>query len=411
MSAVAYETGDVTVLHGDCIAVMATLPDASFDAIVCDPPYGLEFMGKAWDSFRVGDPGTARHRGERAAPPTSLAFGEFTRQWALEALRVVKPGGHLAAFGGTRMFHRLAAGIEDAGWELRDCLSWLYSSGFPKSHDVSKAIDKQAGHWRGRAGAKRGVSSSLSGPMYERTDKGEPVTEAASQAAGWGTALKPAWEPIVLARRPMVSTVSSTFVEHGTGALHIDAARIPATDHQPRWPANVVIDEAAADRIDSQTVDRATRAALAAVDDPGALEGYVGGASRFFFCAKAGRDEKPWQDGSHGNRYVCTGCGHGQYHYRADGCPRCGEPLPDDRGSNELHPTVKPLALMRWLVRLVTPRGGVVLDPFAGTGTTGEAARLEGFKATLIEAHEPYLHLIRQRLDKPWQPNLTQGAS
>lgn len=338
---------DVAVLQGDCRAVMPSLADDSVDAVVTDPPYELAFMGKHWDASGVSfDPDTWR-----------------------ECLRVLKPGGHLVAFGGSRTWHRLAVAIEDAGFEIRDSIAWLYGSGFPKSVDVAKAIDKQAGHWRGRAGAVESRNPAMSGSNYARTPKGEPVTEDAQAWEGWGTGLKPAFEPIIIARKPFRGTVADNVLEHGTGAINIDASRVgdevrvdppgatnPRTamgdgrrdDAEPRvvvgrWPTNVALDGGQAEALDAET----------------------GGAARFFpvfkYQSKAPKRERPEVDGVK-------------------------------------HSTVKPLGLMRWLVRLVTPPGGVVLDPFAGSGTTLEAASLEGFDAVGIEASPEYLPLIEQRL-------------
>lgn len=462
------DDGDVRLYVGDCIEVMAGMASESIDAVVCDPPYGLEFMGKAWDSFRVDDSGTSRFRGERAAagggggvrdavsehpgnrarvsygggkrpttsrctgcgkrdafrnehecqpgaawrtevvdafaaPPASLAFEEWCRTWAIEALRVLKPGGHLIAFGATRLFHRLTCGLEDAGFEVRDCLSWLYGSGFPKSLDVSKAIDKAAGHWRGRAGGQVSSNPAMPSANYERTDKGEPITAEAERWQGWGTALKPAWEPAVLCRKPLAGTVAETVTEHGTGALNIDGCRIvgakPATtrgaggqrgryspigaqgriedDGKGRWPANVALDPDAAAMLDAQTGPRGGSAPASGPTHEGpsgrgamaggfggmagrtpAFHGGVEGASRFFYTSKASTAER---DGA-------------------------------------THPTVKPRDLMRWLVRMVTPPGGVVLDPFSGSGTTLLAARDEGFRAIGIEQSEEYAAMIAHRL-------------
>lgn len=463
----------VRLLHGDCVQVMGDELDAdTVDAIVCDPPYGLEFMGRAWDSFRVDDPGTGRYRGDRAgvhgeagagdgthaargrgavaygggkraatyrctgcgkrdqrrgdhacdarwarelvdphaAPPTMLAFGEWCRTWAAAAYRVAKPGAHLVAFGGTRTHHRLMQGVEDAGWEIRDCGVWLYRSGFPKSLDVAKALDKSAGVWRGRAGEVETGNGAMAGANYTRTDKAAPATAEARQWDGWGTALKPALEPWVLARKPLSeSSVAANVQRWGTGALNIDGCRIGLTGgtrqagdqrvrvalrrgddgHSTvesidagRWPANAV------------TLD----------DDP-ELRHFRAAGGQVADFAKAGTAEKPWDRDAQTNQVVCTECGDASYWYSADGCAKCGgrrQHRPDD----VLHPTVKPLALMRHLVRLVTPPRGLVLDPFAGTGTTGEAALIEGFRPVLIEAHEPYLDLIRARLSKPLQPTL-----
>jgi len=341
------------VLHGDCIAVMrGELADGSIDAIVTDPPYGLGFMGKAWDALPPGE------------------------EWARECLRVLKPGGHLLAFGGTRTWHRLAVAVEDAGFEIRDSVAWMYGSGFPKSLDVSKAIDKAAGAERRVVGvgqyANRGrrTDNRVYGEATPSTTEvvTAPATEAAQQWSGWGTALKPAFEPIVVARKPLSGTVAANVLAHGTGALNIDGCRIKGpgaeagrtrhgggivgagssyeladvrTKESPgRWPANVILDESQAAALDEQS-----------------------GASRFFYCAKAPKRERPVVDGV-------------------------------------AHPTVKPLALMRYLVRLVTPPGGTVLDPFAGSGATVEAALLEGFDAIGIEREADYLPLIAARIER-----------
>ena len=415
-----------TIHHGDCIQVMNAMPPESVDAIVTDPPYGLGFMGKKWDGL-----------------PPSL-------EWAEACYRVLKPGGHIAAFGGTRTWHRLAVAIEDAGFEMRDSLAWLYGSGFPKSHDVSKAIDKAAGAEREVIGANEvlrkympnGTTGSFqlggcqSVQELEKladaggvTPAGEsavavlarrnghearftltaPATPEAVQWDGWGTALKPAFEPIVLARKPLAEkTVARNVLAHGTGAINIDATRIAGdmsggtwggrqttsigfhggtegseyrTQQNPsgRWPANVLLDQHAAAWVDEQSgitkdgfhVGRNRNAE----DDMGGYSGAwkkdsrdggyggSGGASRFFYSAKAPKSERPNVDGVQ-------------------------------------HPTVKPLAIMRWLIRLVTPPGGTVLDPFAGSGTTIEAALMEGFDPVGIEMEADYLPLIQHRIDR-----------
>jgi hypothetical protein len=379
----------VTIHHGDCIEVMRTLADASIDAIVTDPPYGLGFMGKEWDDLPPG------------------------KEWAEECLRVLKPGGHVLAFGGSRTWHRLAAAVEDAGFDIRDSIAWLYGSGFPKSLDVAKAIDKDAGHWRGRAGEVESGNDAVSGGNYERTDKGAPVTPEAKRWAGWGTALKPAFEPIVVGRKPLDGTVAGNVLTHGTGALNIDGCRVeyqgpadfasahggnsgsnsrgeflstvgarPQSENikaEGRWPSNVVLDDSQATELDRQSGVSSSSSRLGdrTGKDTGVLGAFSGqqnvvmghddegGASRFFptfrYEAKAPTSERPVVDGV-------------------------------------AHPTVKPLDLMRWLVRLVTPPGGVVLEPFAGSGTTLEAAVLEGFSCIGIEREANYLPLIRQRL-------------
>ena len=388
---------DVTTIHhGDCIEVMSQMPPESVDAIVTDPPYGLGFMGKKWDDL----------------PPS--------REWAEACFRVLKPGGHIAAFGGTRTWHRLAVAIEDAGFEMRDSLAWLYGSGFPKSHDVGKAIDKLAGHVRGSApdfrngpntnpATKGTVRYSGGYGIQDGTDTG-PATPEAEQWDGWGTALKPAFEPIVLARKPLVGTVASNVLAHGTGAINVDACRIagevpsvPQPDFKHvngavthldaharngqmssapsgRWPANVLLDQHAAAWVDEQSgvtkssVRPATggpifkssqsfRGGGEQVDIGDRGHADKGGASRFFYTAKAPKSERPNVDGVQ-------------------------------------HPTVKPLSIMRWMLRLVTPPGGTVLDPFAGSGTTIEAALIEGFNPIGIEMEADYLPLIQQRIDR-----------
>lgn len=358
------------ILAGDCIEQMRTLDAHSADAIVTDPPYGLEFMGKDWDGFG-----------------TPLGFQTWSEGWAREALRVLKPGGHLLAFGGTRMYHRLAAGIEDAGFEIRDTLMWLYGSGFPKSHNLK-------GDWQ-----------------------------------GWGTALKPAVEPIVLARKPLIGTVAENVLTRGTGALNIDASRIGTeqvesgragrsgpssfnpsiggekTFHTGRWPANILLDEEAAALLDEQSGVSKSPAPYGdrvsgekSMFGIGGLNhskefGDSGGASRFFYVAKASRSERnkgldafELQDAQ---RWSAHG-GIGDYY--PDGTPRPRKP------ERNIHPTVKPVQLMRYLIRLVTPKGGTVLDPFLGSGTTAVAAIEEGVAWIGCEREPEYLKIIEARI-------------
>jgi len=330
------------VREGDCREVMAALDPESVDAIVCDPPYGLSFMGKGWDH---GVPGV-----------------EF---WEA-ALRVAKPGAHLLAFGGTRTFHRLTCAIEDAGWEVRDCLSWMYGTGFPKSRNLD-------GEWR-----------------------------------GWGTALKLAWEPIILARKPLAGTVAANVLRHGTGAVNVDGCRIGTADSYSypngpggnvnptslgarkdgtsslrretpvesnplgRWPANVLLDEAAADALDEQA----------------GME-----ASRFLYTAKASRGEREAGLREAGLREAVVGT-------LAGGGEGASDPVSErfTKTARNVHPTVKPIAVMRWLARLVTPPGGLILDPFNGSGTTGCAAVLEGFRYLGIEREPEYVEIARARI-------------
>jgi transcriptional regulator with XRE-family HTH domain len=534
-----------SVIHGDCLAVMPTLDAESVDAIVCDPPYSLNFMGRDWDKAIPGP--------------------DYWR----EALRVAKPGAHLVAFGGSRTFHRLACAIEDAGWEIRDTLSWLYGSGFPKSLDVSKALDKRV-DWTGlhalqgkvrEARKALGISQSeaarrvgLIGPgeslggggfmwyetgmrvptreQYARLkaelrlddecdeafesaerevighstaqngagwaaqglagykpefDITAPATDAAKQWAGWGTALKPGWEPIILARKPLAGTVAATVARYGTGALNIDGCRIghsepvqvtartapkfggttyakddysitmPCGDlagpaAAGRWPANIVLGcDCEIQRADTRGfLSRESEAAMNTVTegleiqapqscnrdgvvsthrpdcavrlldeqsgerksgsrkagdyrrlgghgrygewDEGpmpAIEGSSGGVSRFFYTAKASRRER--EAGLEGMPQGKSGTWGGD-----EDDLSAGKKLVLPRANG--HPTVKPLALMRWLCRLVTPPGGLILDPFTGSGSTGCAAVLEGFRFTGIEQSEEYCEIARRRI-------------
>lgn len=348
----------------------------------------------------------------------------------------MKPGGHALVFGGTRTYHRLAAGLEDAGFEIRDCLAWMYGSGFPKSLDVSKAIDKDSGYWRGRAGGQTSENGSMSGPNYERNDKGEPVTAAAGAWNGWGTALKPAFEPIVVARKPLVGTVAGNVLAHGTGALNIDGCRIEGavqagagslhtfhggedgyekgTGRQyqdaGRWPANVVLDEEAAAILDAQTgvltsgpesdrghrrnadseASRNTYGGFQGQEVTGVLYGDSGGASRFFYCAKVSAAERnAGLDGFEGLFAPTMGNGIG-------GKEHDPETATEKRN---IHPTVKPVSLMRWLVRLVTPPDGLILDPFLGSGSTGIGAVIEGFRFVGIEREQNYMDIARARIE------------
>jgi DNA modification methylase len=404
------------MLKGDMRDVLPLLETASVDSVVCDPPYGLSkepdifevmrhwiagddyvhrgggFMGKSWDSFVPG--------------PSC---------WR-ECYRVLKPGGYLIAFGGARTYDLLVVAIRMAGFEVRDQLQWLYGQGFPKSLDVSKAIDKAAG-------AKRevvGVDQSRAARLVNQTgdyvteagwsagnrsaDITAPATSDAEQWSGWGTALKPAHEPIVLARKPLDrKTVAANVLAHGTGALNVDGCRVgefvnttpsgadrynaalaehgyrpsayPQGEHKPdgrpgRWPANVVLDEEAAVILDQQTGTlQPSKGAYVRKHGKGQFLGALpgggtdspngmidsGGASRFFYCAKTSTSE------------------------RNLGLPE---------GMKNKHSTVKPIALMRWLTRLVTPPGGLCLDPFGGSGSTGCAAVLEGFDFLGVELAE-----------------------
>ena len=323
---------NVKLLHGDCLEVMRAMPAESVDAVVTDPPYGLSFMGKRWD-YDV--------------PSVEI--------WQ-ECLRVLKPGGHLLAFAGTRTQHRMCVRIEDAGFEIRDMIAWVYGSGFPKSHNLK-------GDWQ-----------------------------------GWGTALKPALEPITVARKPLVGTVANNVLRHGTGALNVDGCRVhlsdepnrgkiltttreakstitlPATsmpfyNEKGRWPANLIHDGS---------------------DEVTGL--FPGNEGRFFYCAKASKRDR---DEGLSSPEVSPGEKTGREDGSAGITPYAGSRAP----TRNNHPTVKPTALMRYLCRLVTPPEGVVLDPFMGSGSTGKAAVLEGLAFVGIEREEGYLEIARARID------------
>ena len=444
-----YDDGICTVYHGDCAEVLGHLADDSVDAVVTDPPYGLGFMGKEWDSpggpgdfpmrrfdaLNMVNTGASRQGGRQRSTEDwakrqardARTYQEWCEKWARECLRVLKPGGHLLAFGGTRTYHRLASAIEDAGFELRDCIAWLYGSGFPKSLDLSKAIDRSAGVEREVIAEGKAVKRMIPGADQNKTgswikDNGRefvptdtaPATDDAKRWHGWGTALKPAHEPIVLARKSTIGTVAANVLAHGTGGLNIDACRIdaeprtftstakrvggilnksdemrePWTEDRGRWPTNVALDDPTANALDRQTgvltsgANPTKRGSDKVRDAYGDFKGQeeceaargadargadAGGASRFFpvfrYEAKAGDDERP-------------------------------------RVADLTHPTVKPVALLRWLVRLVTPSGGLVLDPFLGSGTTAEACVREGLRCIGIEREEDYMQLIEARLGK-----------
>jgi site-specific DNA-methyltransferase (adenine-specific) len=353
--------------QGDCRDAIKSIPDSSVDAIVTDPPYELGFMGKSWDASGIA----------------------YSIDLWRDCLRVLKPGGHLLSFGGTRTWHRMTCAIEDAGFEIRDTISWIYGSGFPKGTNISKAIDKAAGHSRGSADSPNHgnavFGSGMGGGQTTLVDP--PVTDEAMLWEGWNTALKPACEPIVVARKSLIGTVAANMVRHGTGALNVDGCRVPSSTHDAgRWPANVLLDEVMAGELDAQSgplpggsfpARRGADRERTSFGGFNGQEGLIarrtnsGGASRFFpifkYQAKAPSRERPKVD-------------------------------------SVAHPTVKPLELMRWLVRLVTPPGGLVLDPFAGSGTTAEAAIFEGMRCLTVEQDDSHIPLIIERLRKHGDP-------
>jgi DNA modification methylase len=334
----------VEIVNGDSLLVLQLLDENSVDAIVTDPPYGLAFMGKKWDY--------------------DVPSEELWRQ----CFRVLKAGGHLLCFAGTRTQHRMAVRIEDAGFEIRDMIAWVYGSGFPKSLDVSKAIDKAAGAEREVVGETRKGAQSESTGRYGAWGDGItptlPATPEAKQWEGWGTALKPALEPITVARKPLIGTVAENVLQHGTGAINVDGCRVGE-----RWPANFIHDGS------EEVTD------------------LLGSAARFFYCAKASKRDR--DEGCEGMELVTHQSGMGG-----------AMPVDDDGNARDRfkaqsrnhHPTVKPTDLMRYLCRLVTPPDGTVLDPFMGSGSTGKAAVLEGFRFIGIEREEEYCEIAKARI-------------
>lgn len=442
------QTTKPQIITGDCIEVMKSLPTACITSVVSDPPYGLEFMGQTWDApwknkAIVQDPASeggaqdgaggnaysrsrVRYQGtttarrdrdqQRARDPIAAKYLDHNvaydrqperlqawhRSWLIEAFRVLKPGGYLLAMSGTRTYHHIATAAEQAGFEIRDMISWMYGSGFPKSHDVSKSIDMAAGVVRDVVGHKNGVRGAP-GTGHENAMPGKatgiqqeqcsipvtiPKTNAAREWDGWGSALKPALEPILLARKPLDGTLASNALKHGTGGLNIDGCRVGATgddtrrnakggdngmqgsatfkirerraedqaERSGRWPANVILDPAAAAILDSQSSEQ---------------------PSRFFYCPKPSQHER-----------------------------RAGTATP----SVTVHPTVKPIALFRYLIRLVNAPSpsSLVLDPFLGSGTTGIACDLENIRWLGIEQNSDYADLAASRVAW-WRANGENG--
>ena len=413
------------IYNEDCIAGMKKLPDNSVDAIVTDPPYELGFMGKKWDN-------------------SGIAYN--IELWK-EALRVLKPGGFLLSFGGTRTYHRMTCGIEDAGFEIRDCIMWLYGSGFPKSLNIGKQIDKLQGNERefiglnpnGFAPTKTGMIANEGGNKIAHP----PMTKGDSEWEGWGTALKPACEPIVVARKPLSEkNVALNVLKWGTGGINIDGCRVEGEQLKPqasgktskafnlnnqqreagtgvlkdndvskkpeqgRFPANIILDEEAGKMLDLQSgfIPKSARPNVKGKKYDSILNANVygkynptpidlkhtdkGGASRFFYCAKASKGE------------------------RNDGCEELEDSTTDDgrevvsdrhhqRGASQRknnHPTVKPITLMQYLVKLVTPKEGLVLDPFMGSGTTAIACWKENKKFIGFEKSKEYWDIAQAKI-------------
>ena len=425
------------LLLGDCIDKLKELDDNSVDSIVTDPPYGLSFMGKKWD-YDV---------------PSQEIFEE--------CLRVLKPGGHLLSFAGSRTYHRMAVRVEDAGFEIRDQIMWVYGSGFPKSMNIGKAMDKVQGNERKVIGKQnysipkadntiQASSYGISGGLLKDGKKAErlvpDITKGNSEYEGWGTALKPAHEPIVMARKPLSEkTVVDNVLEWGTGGINVEESRIPYKSKddmeirknthretnklgdgnfgggkysQPvesgRFPSNIIFDEEAGKILDEQSgISKSTGGRSGnkegvgqngiygqysgEVRDENPGLGDIGGASRFFYCPKTSKTDR--NEGLEDFEIKQTvGGGGGIGDYQDDVNSASGKFGSEKAPSKNNHPTVKPTDLMLYLIRLVTPKGGTTLDPFMGSGSTGKAATRGGFDFIGIEREKDYMEIAKTRI-------------
>lgn len=408
---------------GDCLDKLKELKDNSVDSIVTDPPYGLSFMGKKWD------------------------YDVPSQEIWQECLRVLKHGGHLLAFAGSRTYHRMAVRIEDAGFEIRDQIMWVYGSGFPKSHNIGKAVDKKLGNERLSLGIdkskarKDGRKGNSLGRQQGQTGE---ITQENSEWEGWGTALKPAHEPIVMARKPLSEkTVVDNVLEWGTGGINIDESRIridlenedrarskntiqktsgigftgnkkdsqetPLYNlEQGRFPANIIFDDEAGKILDEQSGilksgnlnvghkrGVGTGNSYANGGGGGIIDrnygGDAGGASRFFYCPKTSKKDRD-EGMEHLQSKTIKGRDEGQ-----DKTSIAFKARPTER--KNIHPTVKPTDLMLYLIRLVTPKNGITLDPFMGSGSTGKAAIKGGFDFIGIEREQEYFDIAKARID------------
>ncbi|OQB45161.1 MAG: Modification methylase HindIII [bacterium ADurb.Bin157] len=349
------------LINADCIEEMKYMDANIFDSCVIDPPYGIDFLGKKWDCFEAKE------------------FQEWCTKWAIEVLRVLKPGGHILSFGFTRTYHRMVCGLENAGWEIRDTLAWINGKGYPKSKNLANEIDKLYGcSNRGHAVAtasKLHPTTGLPLPSGEKLTKYQSRTKYSEGWEGWGTGLKPAMDLICLARKPLSeNSLSENTLKWGTCGLNIDACRIPLDsekdaiteqyEKQGRWPANVILD-----------------------DDAGMLMNLQAGApvSRFFYCAKPSDSEKN------------AGLEHLNKVRRDKGTGVMSKKMVQPQQNP--HPTVKPVALLRFLCKLITPPNGVILDCFMGSGSCGIAARKEGFRYIGIELEKPFFETAKLRIE------------
>lgn len=432
----------VNIVCCDCIEHMRDMDECSVDSIVTDPPYGIAFMGAEWDSFngRNGRETTSERRSNareyakehKGAPRYGNSHGKRVTHAEVERyqqmmvgpfegmLRVAKPGAHMLCFGGTRTFHRLMCAMEDAGWEIRDTIMWVYGSGFPKSMDVGKAIDKALGAEREKVEntyGKRsfGLINDDSWIPPDTMDGDVPVTQEARKWQGYGTCLKPAWEPIIVARKPLDGTVAHNVMTYGTGAINIDGCRVPTNDKlgggmraggaDGVWDRPFMHDEKAqADFVERKKANVAKSESLGRFPANLVHDGSQEVSELFPDTGKSAK-ARQYRTPTKGNAY---GLWKGDKKesplvgYEDEGSAArffyCAKASKKDRGEGNDHPTVKPNALMRWLVRLVTPEGGVVLDPFMGSGSTGVAATQEGFGFIGIDSDEHYCDIARGRI-------------
>jgi DNA modification methylase len=438
----------VTLLKGDCLQKLKELKDNSVDSVVTDPPYEIGFMGKGWD-----DSGIANN----------------PELWK-EVLRVLKPGGHLLSFSHSRTYHRQAVAVEDAGFEIRDQIMWIYGSGFPKSHNIGKAVDKIEGNEREVVGVSDNTRDRNNHEYNSVGNFGSNEiieTKGHSPYEGWGTALKPAHEPIVMARKPFKGNVANNVLEWGTGGINVDGCRIgsevrttpihstdvkedntlfglhPTIQHHReettlgRFPANIIFDEEAGKILDEQSGIRKTGGVKTQVDNGanqpinlgGGLtkprEASEGGASRFFYCPKSSKKDR--NEGMPEQVPQFTGRPRredGSVIYKETHPEEWAEVMktkprkektslaaseeilqPTTKGTMNTHPTVKPTDLMAYLIRLITPKGGLVLDPFMGSGSTGKAAVREGMNFIGIEREDEYMEIAKSRIDYELKKN------
>jgi len=476
------------IMHGDGLEHLKELPENSIDAIITDPPYGLEFMGKEWDSFKekgqgdgwqkAGKPSMEKFEGKNDwhSKPRPAFRGHTLEHWknmqqhffevGLEAIRVLKPGGFMLIMGGTRTYHRLTCGIEDAGFEIRDCIMWLYGSGFPKSLNIGKQIDKIQGNERkiigykqpfGREGRKTPMGFGEGLYKGKTCPPLKPIEESHSEWEGWGTALKPAVEPIVVARKPLSEkNVALNVLKWGTGGINIDACRIGSEvrnykgagsspqkldNHvkgctgigmldgsgkemefnvQGRFPANIILDEEAGKMLDEQSGERKTggsgklgtfRKAESPIEftsqryvtEKQFMPSSTGGASRFFYCAKASKSERNFGCEDLESKRGGSMDANTTDRMQLGGASLKGEHKEIQSTKNN-HPTVKPLKLMEYLIKLVSREGAIVLDPFIGSGTTAIACVKLNRNWIGIEKEEEYIKIAQARL----KPHLEQ---